>query len=554
MRIPLIGERPAMRGEVIQLSSVIRSPWQMATDKAKATALTREVLALHVEAEMRMGCSQNLAVDLLLARIADGRLPVRILDAARDSAKAGRTSPSRSQLCEWVKSYREEGVSGLLPQHKGRVRMEGGWEGMALELYSQPSKPDMSSVHRQITEVHGIRCSYEQVKGYLNALPSNLGKMSPARIGKKLYKLTEKAWVERCTTNLLPGDVYMADGYRADVYLSHPSTGDIWRPEIMHIIDLRSRVMVGYRIMAHEGGYDVMIGWAETFERWGHVPPILYVDNGSGFKNKLTEDASASYYSRAGVQYVIYSIPHNPHGKGHIERYNRIVKDDFLKMWMPDFYCGDDAAPDNLIKVVNECKAGRMIPPTVQEFIAAYNDWIVRYNNRPHPEEKHRTRLEIWRELSPIAPHASAREIARPSVHVKVLRAKVRFKNRHYSHPDLHAWNDQEVLLEYDLLNDALVMIRTLKGELICDALLVAKIDTVPVSFLEETRQKALVNATKRLEKKIDEQKARAGLLIDADAVADGAQALEGEALLIEVEDEVLLDLTLDDTSTGDEA
>ena len=71
---------------------------------------------------------------------------------------------------------------------------------------------------------------------------------------------------ERCTANLLPGNIYMADGYRADVYLAHPVTGDIWRPEIMHIIDLRSRVLVGYRIMLHEGSYDVMFYEPKVYE------------------------------------------------------------------------------------------------------------------------------------------------------------------------------------------------------------------------------------------------------------------------------------------------
>lgn len=541
--------RPATRGEVIKLSAATRTTWELATDRAKSIAMTRETLVLSVEAEMRLGCSQTLAVDLVLCRVVDGTASPRVIEAARSVAKGGRNSPTRSTLCEWAKSYREQGVSGLLPEHKGRVRLEGGWEGMALELYSQPSKPDMSAVHRMITEVHGIACTYDQVRNYLNALPANLGKMSPARIGKKLYRLTEKAWVERCTTNLLPGDVYMADGYRADVYLAHPMTGDIWRPEIVHIIDLRSRMMVGYRIIAHEGAYDIMISWAETFERWGHVPPLLYVDNGSGYKNRLTQDESSSYYARAGVQFVVHSLPHNPHGKGHIERYHRIVKDDFLKLWQPEFYCGDDAASDSLNRVVTDCKAGRMQPPSLAAFVEAYNDWIVRYNNRPHPEDKTRTRLEIWNELSPIPPHASAREIARPAVKRTVRRAKVEMMGRRYSHPDLHAWNHQEVLVEFDILSDGVVSIRSLKGELVCDATKVASRDVLSTSFVEEKRQQAVVNATKRLEKKIEEQKARAGLLIDADAVADGANnTLEGQTRFLDNnpndDDPLVLELT----------
>ncbi len=531
-------------GKVLMLKQ--RDPWKESTERARQVAILRETVVLYIRQQTEQGVSQNNAVNLMLERAESGVLSAHYFAALKGAAKAGRTMPSRSAICGWCAAYKEGGVVDLLPDHKGRVVESVGWEGLALELYSQPSKPDMSAVHRQIVEVFKISCTYDQVRAYLNGIPANFGKMSPARIGRKLYKLTERKWVERCTTNLLPGDVYMADGYRADVYLAHPMTGDIWRPEIVHIIDLRSRLMVGYRVIAHEGAYDVMISWAETFARWNHVPPMLYVDNGSGYKNMLTQDESSSYYTRAGVQYVIHSIPHNPHGKGHIERYHRIVKDDFLKMWQPQFYCGEDAAPDSLSKVVTECKAKRMTPPSLASFIEAYNDWIVRYNNRPHPEDKYHTHLQIWQELSPIPPHASAREIARPAVKRIVRRAKVEMLGRHYLNADLHEWNHKEVLVEYDLMNDQSTTIRTLKGEWICDAVLVTKRDMLPTSFLDEKRAKALTDATKRLQKKMDEATKRAGQLIDVEAVAHGEfPSLEGECKRIEHDkDEIVLNLT----------
>lgn len=530
--------RPATRGEIIQFNAHQKSLFERSDTAKKQAALNWETVVLAVDRIKGFRGSANEAVRLLLNRAEDGDLEPHVANALSAVAvgkdkKPGRL-PTRSTIFEKLKAYKDDGLDGLIKEHKGRIRQEGGWEGLALELYSQPSKPDISAVHMKLVGTHKQKCSVDQVRAYLRALPATLGQMSPARIGRDLYKQTQAKYIERCTANLLPGDIYMADGYRADVYLSHPLTGKIWRPEIMHIIDLRSRVLVGYRIMMHEGSYDVMIGWAECFARWDHVPPLLYVDNGSGYKNKLTEIEETSYYFRAGVQQVIHSIPHNPKGKGHVERFHRSVKDRFLKLWKPEFYCGTDMADEVLNRVVREVKAKRLTLPSLAEFITDYEAWIDEYNHGPHPEEKSKTRWEIWAELQKIHPHATARQIARPSETRTVQKASVLLNNRRYRSAELHQWNRLEVKVEYDILADKEVVIRTVKGELICTAVCVEKIGIVGESFMDDKRTKALAAAVGRKEKDIAEIKARAGLLIDAEAVAvGGMEALEGEAKLL---------------------
>ncbi len=518
--------RAATRAEVIQLNTYQKSEFEKSAKSRQQDALNWEQIIWQIDAIKGVRGTLTTAVDLFLARAKDTDLKPEIMGYLAAVAVGKKTMPSRTTVFEKIAAYRDHGLDGLIKQHKGKVRQEGGWEGLALELYSQPSKPDISAVHRALLNRYGHSCSFDQVRHYLRALPATLGQMSPARIGRDLYKQTQTKYVARCTANLLPGDIYTADGYRADVYLAHPVTGDIWRPEIMHVLDMESRYLVGYRIMMHEGSYDVMIAWAEIFERWDHVPPLLYVDNGSGYKNRIADDEAAGYYRRAGVQDIIHSLPKNPRGHGHIERYHRIVKDRFLKLWRPEFYCGPDMASDVLNKTVRECKAGRMTPPSVAEFVEAYEQWLVEYHNDKHPEDKTKTHLSSWSALQPIKPHASARQIARPSEKRMVGKASVQINNRRYLHSDLHAWNGQAVLVEVDILNDKTADIRTLKGEFICEATLVEKIGIVGDSFLQDKRDKALEDAAKRQQKKLDELKARAGLVIDADAVASEAQTL----------------------------
>lgn len=479
------------------------------------------------------GASRSAVVKTLLLQAQLGELPSHLLESLQQAAVGKKSLPSRATLFEWCAKFSQGGVDAVLKKHQGGVRKEGGWESLALELYSQPSKPTMASVQRDLCRLWAYNCTYEQVSSYLSALPSHLSMLSSARIGKLLFRQQQKTFVVRHTKNLKAGSMYQADGYRADVYLAHPVTGDIWRPEIMHILDVKSRYLVGYRIMANEGSYDVMIGWAECFARWNHVPVLIYIDNGSGYKNKLTELPETSYYMRAGVQQVIHSIPHNPKGKGSIERYHRIVKDDFLKSWKPQFYCGDDMAAEVLVKTVNECKAGRLQPPSLQQFIEAYDAWLRDdYHQRPNPENKYITREQGWRELDPIPPHALVNELARPMRECKVRRASIQLLNRRYESPALYAWNMQSVLVEYDVLNHHQVTIRALSNQdWICDAPLVEAIGMVGDSFMADKEQQALLAATKRQEKKLKETQQRAGLVIDAEAVSSNAlQAIEGSA------------------------
>ena len=233
------------------------------TTRAAVVAQRRKVIVDAIRAIALPGVSIDLAIDALELRYCKGLLHPAIMAALQHTIKPNRPFVSRSALYAWVAADKSGGKVALAPKHKGRVRVEGGWEAKAAELYNLPSKPSMAAVHRELRLVWAFDCTCDQVKAYLNALPAQLGANSAARLGKDLYKQQQRSFVQRHTRNLKAGSIYMADGYRADVYLAHPVTGKTWRPEIMHVIDLRSRYLVGYRIMAHEGSYDVMVGWAE---------------------------------------------------------------------------------------------------------------------------------------------------------------------------------------------------------------------------------------------------------------------------------------------------
>ncbi len=440
---------------------------------------------------------------------------------------------SRSQILAWVDQYKKHGQVGLISKNWFRERKTQGWEGLALQIYNAPGQPNAATVARDLKRKHGIDAGIEQVRKYLKNLPVHLAAHSPARIGKHLFSQKEAPYLKRHTNDVLIGEIIMADGYRFDTYIAHPMTGDIWRPELMHAIDIKTGYLFGYAVMENEGSYDVMLGWAAMFEKHNHVPPFNYVDRGSGYSNKLANDDVSGYLIRAGVQAVIKSLPKNAKGKGQIERYHRVVRDDFCKTWRPRFYCGPDMSADWLNETTRLVKAGKLQLPSLAELIADYDAWLRDdYHQRPAAYDKSITRTTAWAELNQIPPYATALEIARPSKERIVQRAMIQIESRQYMHPDLIAFNGESVLVELDIFDHAAVTVRSLDGYMICAAPLVKTVGIVSDSFLQDKRNKAELAAIKRKEKQITEIKARNGIVIDADALTDYL-TIDGEATVV---------------------
>jgi len=500
---------PRGKGSIIATSS-----------SALSVAVDREVVVEALRQLERERGSLSKAIQRLEFLYHDdrSRLCTRLVDALGTLIKGERSFISRNTLYEWC------GKQDLKPLWRGRVSAPADHTDDLVRLFNIPGKSYMSDVHRKLMRL-GHDCTYDQVRRSIKKLPAQVGKKSAARIGDKLYAQTQAPYVERSSENLLAGEIYMADGYKADIYLDDPrNPGHIWRPELMHVIDVKSRRLVGYIVMFSESAIDIMHGWATIFEKHDHVCVWIYVDNGTGYKNRLTQTDITSYLMRAGVQGVIHSLPYNAKGKGNVERYHRIVRDRFLKFWRPEFYCGPDMAADVLNKTTREVKAGRLRLPTIGEFCEAYDSWLDNeYHREPHPEYSGKTRADVWAELQCLPPYKSAVEMARPAELRMVKRGAVTIYNRRYGHPALMSWNEKQVIVEYDVRREGVITVRDPHGDFICDASLVKKVGYVKESILLDHRAKAQAAAEKRAQKKLDEIKARNGTVIDADALVDSA-------------------------------
>lgn len=486
--------------------------WRRLPPAKRSIASMRELLVKEITAIMESGVSRNVAIDNLLARIEAGSVDAAVIDAAAKLGRKGQP-PKRATLHNWVSAYDDGGLLALASKHKGRARTEYGWELRAMQLYGKGSKPAMESVADWLEDEGFTTATKSRVRRFLKSLPQDQGELSRQRLGPKLFRDTQKGFVHRDTSVLEAGFIYQGDGHTVDAYVAHPNTGNAWRPELTAWMDIASRYIVGWYLSEAESSISTLLALSHAIVSHDHVPAMLHIDNGSGYKSTMMNDESVGYYEQFSIQ-PMFALPGNSKGKGQIERWFRTVRDQFDKRW--DTYCGDDMAQETINRLLRDVKAGKRTLPSLHQYKLMLAEWVERYNNRPHPALGGKTPAEVWATLQRVPVELPAAAVIRPRIIRKVRRSSIQHDNRWYTHPDLIHYNKQSVIVEYDLHNDELISVLADDGRWICDARLVQKADYLPASRIEQAKQKRLAGQQKRLQRKLDEVEARSRNTLEA--------------------------------------
>lgn len=440
--------------------------------------------------------------------------------------KLGRNGnpPSRASLIAKCNSYRAEGIMGLVPKHKGSSRQEFGWEARAIHFWQLPSKPSYQAVAEWLNQEGHESASYNRVRAYLKSLPADI--QIRGRIGQKLFNNTQRSYVRRTTVNLEPGTVYQGDGNTIDIYMRHPSGNKVWRAELTLWIDVASRYVVGWYVSEAESANSTLFALSHALISQNHIPAMLHIDNGSGYKNKMMSDDSYGFYHRLGIS-VMHSLPYNAKGKGHVERFFGTMQRKFLKRFPS--YCGADMDNEASQKLLKDFHNGKTELPTREDFIRAFSAWLDVYHANPHRGLDGNTPQNVYadRTLTPLESESAA--IFWPRTERTVRRACVHFGNREYGNSELIHYNGKQVQVEYNLHDDSMVRILDQKCRWICDAELIHKADYLPSSRIEEAKQKRAIAQTKRLAAKQREIEDRARIGITHDKVLDQFRESAGE-------------------------
>lgn len=518
----------AMTKDIRQMSHLPAAlnpdPWDSASEAARSVAGFREALVSPLADLVNNGTSINHAAALLKAQLDGGVADLRTQHLARVLGSKGLSVPN---IKRWLSAYLKGDKTSLLPRYTGRVRQDYGWEARAVDLYQKPGKPGYADVASKLIEEGFEDVTESRVKRYLKALPATLGKFGPARVGRHLHKLTRQRFQRRNLDEVLVGEIYAGDGHTADCYVAHPNTGKPFRPELTVWIDIKSRYITGWWLSESESTVSTLFALSHAMQTHNHVNAWAYVDRGPGYRAKLLSDEATGFYARFDIG-VIGALPGNPHGKGWIERFFRTVRNKHDKFFAGgDVYCGDDMAPEVNRRLSADLAMGRRKLPSLAQYVASFTRWLEHYHNQPMDVLGGRTPAQVWAELRPVPVELDMASIARPREECTVSHQTVRLHNRWYYAEALALYDTQKVDVEYDLHNDARVWIFDKKGRFVVQAILEKTIGVLPTSRLEEGRDRRLNGQIKRLERKVDEARARRNDPLTADDQVAGIESLQ---------------------------
>lgn len=454
---------------------------------------------------------------------------------AKSGSKEGRGNVSRRTLFEWIKAFETSetdanasAVALLAP--KARTTEIPPWAGILLKLWSNPAKPELAEVMRRIEVAYADSDvempSYHQARYFLDTHIGNVER-ERGRMGSREIK-NIKPFVRRDDSVLLPADGYTADGHTFDAEIMHPITGKPFRVEVTTVMDICTRMIVGYSIDLAESGLAVLDAVASAACDYG-VPAILYVDNGTGYKNVMMKDEMTGLMTRLGTE-MKHSTAYNSQARGMIERVHKTVWIRLAKK-LPTYIGADmdrQARQAVFKKTRKDIKTFGESKALIgwDEFLQIAKVAVNTYNNEPHTglprrynqttgRREHLTPQKMWDEqvgamtkagtgLVTVS-DAERDDLYRPYVQRKCLRGEINlFSNKYFSR-DLEQYHGETMLVGYDIHDGSRVWVRDLTHRLICIAEFEAnKRAYFSQSAVDNAHEKRAIGQVKRAQVHVD--------------------------------------------------
>jgi len=410
----------------------------------------------------------------------------KMLEMSRD----GRGQKTADGLPKFpsVRSVQRWFTAGdLTPKARQKDMHIPAWADDFLDAYRQPQKPSVEQAYTEFCRHYpGDRPSIHQVRRFLDKLPAIV--REKGRMGSREIK-NIKPFVRRTFEDLWPNDVWSADGHTFDAEVQHPLHGRPFRPEITTIVDIGTRVIVGFSVGLAESSLATVDALRHGITQHG-VPAIFYVDNGSGYANELLQHAGTGLLGRFGIT-VKHSLPYNSQARGVIERLHRSVWVAAAKT-LPSYIGADmdrEAKQQNFKLTRSGDKDGVVrMPVSWADFIKLCEDAIEAYNGRSHSglpkftdndgHRRHYSPAEYWRHRAETLEGYAAETIGadeaemlfKPRLERKVLRGEVSLFGNKYFASALDVMHDELVHVAYDIHDPQAVWIYAQEGQFICKA------------------------------------------------------------------------------------
>ncbi|NVM78872.1 putative transposase [Duganella sp. SG902] len=522
-----------MSTEIVTREPHHPAPVAMTFNQSLVADARKGVLAALNGLMAKSGYAMKKAARVLLEMAERGDAPPQLsnmLRAARDGR--GRPSasglPSVSSLLRFVEYDR---AGSLAPRFQQRDMTVPAWAPLFMECYQKPEKPTVNHAYETF-------CCLAPAQG-LDKLPSiwqvrrfldKVGKVSleMGRMGDRELK-TIRPFIRRSFKDLLPTDIYSADGHTFDAEVQHPLHGRPFRPEITSVVDIATRRLVGWSVGLAESAFAVLDALRHASVKSG-IPAIFYVDNGSGYKNQLMTDSATGLLGRLGTE-MHNSIPYNSQARGVIERLHQTIWVKAAKE-VPGYMGRDmDRQASQVIHklsrqaIARTASGGAVAMPLMawSSFLEFCDGKASEYNSRPHRSlpkivdplngrKRHMTPDEAWQLAvdkgfqASVVTDDEARPLFRPQQLRTVRRAEIELFGNRYFARSLEEFHGEQLAIGYDIHDGSKVWVYDADGRFICTAEHNANERAyMPASAVDKARDKRAAGRERRLETKLEE-------------------------------------------------
>ncbi|HRL97847.1 MAG TPA: Mu transposase C-terminal domain-containing protein [Acidovorax sp.] len=509
-------------------------------DKAVADARVQLVNMLHDLVPLH-GIKKGCAI--LAGQIAISEAGSSLVALARASNQRARGDMVSARTLErWASQHRASGWWGLLPVVAEVAPLISLDDDVArvIGLYHSVDARfrKLTRAALQVTKDLGRdRDTWQALYARARRALDKLGQSHEFSVGliKARHTGSERdaklPFKKRATEDLDPTDIYVIDGHTFKAKVRHPDHGAPFAPEFTAVLSWGTRKIVGWSVSLSENVTAVGDALRHAISNHG-IPAIVYSDNGSGETAKALDCPVVGIMARLGIDHRT-GIPGKPQARGVIERSWQTHAINCARQF--GSYQGKDVDGGTFRKAAAELakeqravlraeKTGEVIKlsnkaPTWKQFIDAIEKMVDEYNNehrhRSLPKRadgKRMTPAEAWEHMADPAlrdmpTKGELRDLFMPAMVRTAKRGQVTLLNQDYQAPELmrRDVDGREVSVRYDIHDPNYVLVYTLDGMFVCEALWQAnRIDAMPKAAVQIARETRAAATIKRRQQQID--------------------------------------------------
>lgn len=463
----------------------------------------------------------NKAIDVMVTMAKNNDLPENLMQcvAEANARKGSERTLSRSMILGWQRAVKRYGITALAPAAVEK-QVVPEWAGYFVKCYNIPTGPTIPEAMEQMEKIlpAGMPMpSYHQVLRWhrkRSALDQAKGRLTGAAFRAK------KGHIRRDVSGYRPFAVGQCDGHSFKAYVAHPVHGRPFHPEVCAVIDMATRMCMGWSAGLAESALTVASAFrhAATVNEekpYGGVFEVGFTDGGAGNTAKVNIDDKTGLFARIGTMFK-KGRAGNPEGRGLIEVSNKALWIRAAKQ-LPTCTAStmDKGARRNMyLAIQKDMKEKGMSDQLIswRDFLRHCQESVDAYNRRPHSglpkirdtetgRKRHMTPLEClawhiadgWDPKSHQLSEAEVEVLWLPRETRKVRQATVQLGNNHYFNRALEHYDGREVQVAYNPTDASKVQVWDNEDRLICYALYEKNVvDFFPKAMMEKAGEQRM--------------------------------------------------------------